>query len=269
MWLPTFIINFRCAILAVLVIASIPGIFLLFVRPSIQLTQTAACIRLFADSSPLEVYDHRFSEFAAASTSSEANNPNTGIYPYQQDMIPRMRVSFVFGLRSQNIRGANSYRRRPWEINEIIEASELDFDKENFDFYDQRAQLWFLNFCKALKKEFKKPSAADMTTSSSTSSNENEDTKEANKDGDMSEEDWENLSTTNLCLIDLLRIVFTRRCSNDQSDFVNNVCCEQTFPFDSNVLQLCLRNSTFLEKYEEANILIIDRLLKKIFVYFF
>lgn len=239
LWLPNLLINFRCVFLAVMFVASLPGMFVLFVRPSLQLTQTAACVQLFGASNPLEAYDHRFSEFT--STSSGAESTNTGIYPYQSDMIPRMRVSFVFGVLTRPLRGPHSWL--PVVQDDDNDGGELDFDKENFDFYDQRSQLWFLSFCKALKKEFKpKKLPSESEEQPNSKSEESEDLLET-------EEDWENLSTSNLCLIDLLKIVFTRRCSSDPNDMVDSVCCDQAFPFDSNVLQLCLRNSTFLERY--------------------
>lgn len=229
--------------------------YLVFIRPSIvgQLTQTAATIQLFASSHPLETYDRRFSEFASSSESV-----NTGVYPYQQELIPRMRVSFVFGLKHTSSRRAGHIG---WSTSdEVANGDEAaddveSFDKENFDFYDQRSQLWFLTFCKAVKRELK--SKGKKPTFETSLGGGNEDTSGGDRDSTSdddshdfleSEEDWENLSSGNLCLIDLLKIVFTRRCSNDPNDFVNHVCCDQISPFDSNVLQLCLRNFTFLER---------------------
>lgn len=255
LWLPSILINFRLMFLAVLFLASLPGMFVVFVRPSIgrQLTQTAATIQLFEPSHPLEAYDRRFSEFA-----STHESVNTGVYPYQQEMIPRMRVSFMFGIKpSKNDNNNNNQKHLSRSDNdelmsEVAEWQDLEFDKENFDFYDERSQLWFLTFCKALKREFK-PKVA-----TSSSSSENKDGTSAEDDAHdflESEEDWDNLSSGNLCLIDLLKIVFTRRCSNDPNDFVGHVCCDQISPFDSNVLQLCLRNVTFLERFIKIKLL--------------
>lgn len=251
LWLPSILINYRIIFLAILLLASLPGMFLVFVRPSLssQLTQTAATVQLFAWPHPLEAYDRRFSEFA-----STAESVNTGVYPYQQEMIPRIRVSFVFGLKPHH---RNDGRRRTWsDLGD--EWEDLEFDKENFDFYDQRSQLWFLTFCKSLKREFKTTKRTtvtvdtqlDETSESSKSDEKKADSEDESRDFLENEEDWDNLSTGNLCLIDLLKIVFTRRCSNDPNDFVGHVCCDQISPFDSNVLQLCLRNVTFLERFD-------------------
>jgi protein dispatched 1 len=55
-----------------------------------------------------------------------------------------------------------------------------------------------------------------------------------------------------VCLFDLLKIVLSRKCSLTAAadDWAAAICCEQEgFPFDSKILEFCMKNSSFLTKY--------------------
>lgn len=223
--LPSLIINYRCYFIPLMLLLGLPGFCFVFYRPGLALTNSAY-FQLFTPSNPIEIYDRHFSELC------ESN----GVYFYQLDNLPNMDMSFVFGVRSEPAHDEVGFFG-PAESS----LSSLEFDTENFDFYDEKSQLWLLNFCKSLKKE---PGLIQQTTARDTDANE-PDQDENNE----AEDDFDNLNLDNLCLIDLFKIVFSRKCTNDANDFVNHLCCDQTFPFDSNLLQQCLRNVTFLERY--------------------
>jgi hypothetical protein len=139
-WLPDFIVTYRYVFLVGFFLLGSAGFVLVFYKPSLSLPNSAA-FQFFSNSNPLEYYSRHFSQL------SESN----GIFPYQQDNKPLLRVNYVFGLLSRDM----GNHLRPDDI------GPLEFDYENFNFYDERSQLWFAQFCKTLKEQNNEETAAN------------------------------------------------------------------------------------------------------------
>ena len=123
---------------------------------------------------------------------------------------------------------------------------ETKFDDLNF--YDEKNQLWLAQFCKALKIEsIPKDVQGDWL---------NQDQFQKETIDDSNDDDDQILDNdvppkNRVCLFDLLKTALSRKClpTKEPNDIINEVCCEQTFPFEPKVLEICMKNQAFLTRY--------------------
>jgi protein dispatched 1 len=200
--LPNFIINCRYFLIFILIIIGICGNLFVFYKPGLSLPKSST-LKLFSDSNPLEHYDNHISVLS---------NTN-GVFNYQKDSIPYLRVSYIFGLRVNdgNIDYGSFYQ--PDNL-----GTKLSYDKKYFNFYHEKAQYWLSKFCHSLKY-----------------SNESKDDIQS----------FELANKYKICLFDYLTDILAKPCN-----LSNQICCNQTsFPFRENILRYCLSNSTFLTRH--------------------
>jgi hypothetical protein len=234
--LPKFIISFRFILITSFSLLAILSVVLIIFKPGFSLPSTHS-IQLFASSNPLEKYDEHFS----------AVSSSNGIYLYQEENKAFLKVFYIFGIVNRPAGGSHN-SQNAWL------SSPIELDEENFDFYDEKSQLWLSQFCKALTEEENKLNARFKLKSSTI---DDEDEEQVKLDGDL-DENLETLPTkTPICLFDLLKSSLSRKCSKNLMNTANSselpatdssesLCCEQRFPFESNILKHCMRSNSLL-----------------------
>jgi hypothetical protein len=206
--IPSVIARFRFVLVGGLSLFGICFSIFVFYKPSLSLP-TSPSFQLFTDDNPFEYYDKHISILT----------DTTGVFLYQLDTTPYLRISYLFGLTADNFGSS-------WDPDDL---GVLKFDKENFNFYSEHSQLFFKNFCHSLK--FK---------------NETE-TDQLNEDSFLPT--IEIYSRYKICFFDHLRKVFDRACMPNATNMADKICCEQQYPFEENILKYCLRSKEFLFKY--------------------
>jgi hypothetical protein len=179
-----------------------------FYKPSLSLP-TSPSFQLFDDRNPFEHYDKHIS----------ALTNTTGVFLYQLDTTPYMRISYIFGLMADQCGST-------WDPDDL---GTLTFDRNNFDFYNEHSQLFYKNFCHSLKYK--------------------NDSQTAYLDEDSFLPAVEVFSRYKICFFDHLRKVLGRTCPPNATNMSDKICCEQDYPFEENILKYCLRSKEFLFKY--------------------
>jgi hypothetical protein len=131
-WLPDLILSLRYVFITLLILLSLPSFVVIFYKPSLSLPISSS-IQLLSNSNPLEYYDRYLSKMS----------PTNGIFFHQAENKPFIKVSYVFGLINKDSESRFSTGH----------LGDLKYDYENFNFYDERSQLWLGQFCKDLKSQ--------------------------------------------------------------------------------------------------------------------
>jgi hypothetical protein len=217
---PNFIISIRCVSILLLFLLGIGALVLICLKPGWKFQNSATSFQFFANSNPFEYYEQHFSAL------SETN----GIYMYQNDKKPFVKVNFIFGLTP---RGSSNHFRSD-------DYGTIEFDR-NFNFYDEKYQIWLDRFCASLQVL---EARSDFTI-------ENNSFDKLTEHLNFTSELFLDEGQKNICLFDLLRSVLTRECPIDAeaNDVVNVECCDCKFPFDPDTLETCMKNSTFLSQF--------------------
>lgn len=217
-YLPCFITSYKYVLISVSLLVGFSSFIFIFYKPGLILT-TSDKHQLFSLKNPLVYYDEQFSN----------TSYTNGIFMYQEERLRNLQVNYVFGIKIKETKGF-SFRS--------LDTNDIEFGEEDFDFYDAKSQLWFSQFCKSLQlfPSVRQNEISEARSDKSLNVVENMILMEKNEN-------------KNLCLIDLLKIVFSRKCAPESDDLTEASCCEQTLPFDPNVLEACLKNRNFLELY--------------------
>ncbi|CAF1096412.1 unnamed protein product, partial [Brachionus calyciflorus] len=212
LYLPIFIMFYRYILILISVILGVTSFVLVFYRPRLQVTHFSQ-FRIFSNQNPIEYYESNLSFLT----------DTTGIFTYQSEINKNLPINYIFGIE---ITDQNSLMYNLDELGDLRTGI--------FDFYDEKSQLWFDKFCRALnnslisEKELKTYEKMSQIIENLVRMDQNE-----NK---------------NLCFYDLMRIVMRRKCV-ESDDMVDSYCCDLEFPFDADILESCLKNKNFLDLY--------------------
>ena len=221
-WLPDLIISLRYVFMTLLISLSLLSFVIIFYKPSLSLP-ISSNIQFLSNSNPLEHYDRYLSKLSSTN----------GVFYYQTEDKPFIKVSYIFGLINRDSESRISTNQ----------LGELKFDYENFNFYDEKSQLWLGQFCKDLKSQSLDDTSVTIEeemTSSETDDESNlqttlppakkltildqkylKNSKLNQLDSFLSTNetyiDFDVHSNNNkICLFDLLKKIMTRKCSNNQ-----------------------------------------------------
>ncbi|RNA11562.1 dispatched -like protein [Brachionus plicatilis] len=211
LYLPTFIVFYRYILIFVSVMIGACSMVAVFYQPGLKVSDESE-FRLFSGNSPIEIYETKFS----------FKSDSGGIFVYQSQMPKKLAVSFIFGVQVDD------------DFKLVNKIDHSDISRGMVDFYDEKNQLWFEKFCKSLNNSLL---------------------------GNMQLDSYEKTAETiekivylekneqkNVCFYDLMKVVFSRKCT-ESNDMVESYCCDLQFPFDSDIFESCLRNKNFLDLF--------------------
>lgn len=211
LYLPTFIVFYKYILILISLMIGASSFVAVFYRPGLKVSDESE-FRLFSGNNPIETYEEKFSYMADSG----------GTFAYQSQISKKLVISYVFGVKVND----------KFKFASKIDDSNINRGKINF--YDEKNQLWFEKFCKSLNNSLLGDTKLDSY----------------DKAAEIIEKIvyMEKNEQKNLCFYDLMKIVFSRKCSKSDN-MVESYCCDLKFPFDSDIFESCLRNKNFLDLF--------------------